>query len=78
MVLSGNGLEYDFDDIDYGALSRMCFHIDSENPVEEAPKLTPPHQSPRSYANYLHEKAARPQAQQADLEATETELKHQR
>ena len=29
-VLSGNGPEYDSDDIDYNAPPRMCYHNDSE------------------------------------------------
>ena len=40
-VLSGNGPKYDFDDINYNTLPRMCFHIDDEDPIEEAPELTP-------------------------------------
>ena len=41
-ILSGNDLEYDFDDIDCYALPRMCYHIDGEDPIEEVPVLTPP------------------------------------
>ena len=40
-ILSGNGLEYDSDNIDYYAPPRMCYHIDSEVLVEEAPRPTP-------------------------------------
>ena len=39
-ILSGNGPEYDSDDIDYNALPRMCYHIDGEDPTKEAPRLT--------------------------------------
>jgi hypothetical protein len=52
-ILSGNGLEYDSDDIDYNAPPRMCYHIDGEDLAEEAPELTPPDQSPRSHVAYL-------------------------
>jgi hypothetical protein len=52
-VLSGNGSEYNSDDIDYYALTCMCYHIDGEVPPEEAPKLTPLDQSPRSHVIYL-------------------------
>jgi hypothetical protein len=41
-ILLGNGLEYDFDDIDFCALPHMCYHINSEVLAEEAPGLTPP------------------------------------
>jgi hypothetical protein len=41
-ILLGNGLEYDFDDIDFCASPHMCYHIDSEVLAEEAPRLTPP------------------------------------
>ena len=40
-ILLGNGLEYDSDDIDCYAPPRMCYHIDGEVLVEEAPRLTP-------------------------------------
>ena len=40
-VLLGNGPEYDSDEIDYYAPPRMCYHIDGEDPVEEAPELMP-------------------------------------
>ena len=56
-ILSGNGPEYDSDDIDYYSPSLMCFHIDGDNPIVDAPELTPPNQSPRNHAAYLHEKA---------------------
>ena len=56
----------------------MCYHIDSEVLTDEAPKLTPPDQSPRSRAAYLQEKADRLRPWQVDLEATEAELEHQR
>ena len=58
-ILSGNGLEYDSDDIDCYTLPCMCYHIDGEDPVEEASDLTLWDQSPHSYANYLLEKVAR-------------------
>jgi hypothetical protein len=54
----GNGLEYDSDDIDCYAPPRMCYHINGEDPAEEAPMLTLPYQSPQSRVNYLQEKAA--------------------
>ena len=73
-ILSGNGPEYDFDDIDCYTLPRMCYHINSEVPTAKAPKLTPPDLSPRSRMNYLQEKADRLRAEQVDLEATEVEL----
>ena len=57
-IFSGNGLVYDSDDINYNAPPCTCYHI-SENPIEEAPELTPPDQSPRSRAICLQEKAAR-------------------
>jgi hypothetical protein len=49
-ILSGNGLEYDSDDIDHYVPPCMCYHIDGEVPPEEAPKLTPPDQSPQRHA----------------------------
>jgi hypothetical protein len=52
-ILSGNGPEYDSDDIDYNAPLRMCYHIDGEDLAEEAPRLTPPDQSPRCRVAYL-------------------------
>jgi hypothetical protein len=39
-ILSGNGPEYDSDDIDCYAPSRMCYHIDGEFLAEEAPGLS--------------------------------------
>ena len=77
-ILSGNGPEYDSDDIDYNALPCMCYHIDGEVLAEEASELTPSDRSPHSHANYLWEKAVRLQAQQVDLEAVEAELERQR
>jgi hypothetical protein len=59
VILSGNGIEYDSNDLDYYALSHMCFHIDGNNPIDDAPELTSSNQSPCNRANYLHEKAAR-------------------
>jgi hypothetical protein len=56
----------------------MCYHIDGEVPADEALKLMPSDQGPRSHANHLWEKAARLQARQVDLEAIEEELKRQR
>ena len=41
-ILSGDGPEYDSDDIDYNAPLCMCYHIDGEDPTEEAPELMPP------------------------------------
>ena len=58
-ILSENGPEYDSDDINYYASPCMCYHIDGEDPIKEAPELTTPNQSPNSRANYLREKAAR-------------------
>jgi len=52
-VLSGNGLEYDSNDIDCYTLPHMCYHINSEVLTEEAPELTPPDQSAHSHTNYL-------------------------
>jgi hypothetical protein len=40
-ILLGNGLAYDSDDIDHYAPPCMCYHIDGEVPLEEAPELTP-------------------------------------
>lgn len=40
-ILLGNGLEYDFNDIDYYDPSHMCYHSDSEDPTKEVPRLTP-------------------------------------
>jgi hypothetical protein len=48
-----------FFEIDHYAPSCMCYHIDGEVPLEEAPKLTPLDQSPYSHAIYLQEKADR-------------------
>ena len=45
-IFSGNDPEYDSDDINCYAPPRMCYHIDGEVLVEEAPGLTPPDQSP--------------------------------
>jgi hypothetical protein len=57
--LSRNGPEYDSEDIDCYALPHVCYHIDGEDPIEEALELMPLDQSPRSHANYLWEKEAR-------------------
>jgi hypothetical protein len=37
----------------------MCYHIDGEVPIEEAPELTPSDLSPCSRVNYLQEKVDR-------------------
>jgi hypothetical protein len=37
-ILSGNGLEYDSDDINCYVPSHMCYHINGEDPLEEAPR----------------------------------------
>jgi hypothetical protein len=76
--LLGNGPEYDFDDIDCYSLSRMCFHIDGDGPVDNAPELMPLDQSPRSHVNYLWEKVACLHAWQVYLEAVKAELERQR
>ena len=55
-VLSGNGPEYDSDDVNYDAPPCMCYHIDVDDLAEEAPGITPPNQSPRSHMAYLQEK----------------------
>ena len=52
-VLSRNGPEYDFDDIDYDAPPLMCCHVDNDDLVEEALGLTPLDQSPRGRMAYL-------------------------
>ena len=39
-ILSGNGLEYDSDNIDYYTTPSMCYHIDSEVLAEVVPGLT--------------------------------------
>jgi hypothetical protein len=52
-ILSRNGPECDFDDIDCYAPPRMCYHIDGKVPTEEAPELMPPDLSPYSCTNYL-------------------------
>ena len=52
-ILSGSDSEYDSDDVDYSASPRMCYHIDGEVLVEEAPRLMPLDQSPRSHMAYL-------------------------
>jgi hypothetical protein len=54
-----NDSGYDSDDIDYGAPPRMCYQIDGEVLAEEAPRLMPSDQSPRSYTTYLKEKEDR-------------------
>jgi hypothetical protein len=77
-ILSGNDLEYDSDDIDCYAPPRMCYHIDGEVLVKEAPGLTPSDPSPRSRAAFLQEKEDRLWARQVDLEAAEAELECQR
>ena len=39
-ILSGDGSEYDSNDIDYNTPPRMCYHINGEDAAEEAPELT--------------------------------------
>ena len=58
-ILSGDGPEYDSDDIDYNAPLCMCYHIDGEDPTEEALGLTPLDQSAHSHVAYFLEKADR-------------------
>ena len=41
-VLSGNGSEYDSDDIDYDTPPHMCYHVDGDDLAEEATGLMPP------------------------------------
>lgn len=74
----GNGSEYDSDDVDYNSSSCECFHIDGDNPADDAPELTPSNQSPCSRAEYLRENSARLQARYVNLEATEAELQQQK
>jgi hypothetical protein len=52
-ILSGNGLEYDSNNIDCYAPPRMCYCIDVEVLPEEALGFTPSDQSPRSRVIYL-------------------------
>jgi len=52
-TLSGNGLEYDSNNINHNAPPCMCYHIDGEDPAEEAPELMPPDQSHRSHVAYI-------------------------
>ena len=77
-ILSGNGPDYDFDDINYNDPPCMCHHTDIEVLPKEAPRLTLPDQSPRNHVAYLQEKEDRLRARQVDLEATEAELECQR
>ena len=49
-ILSGNGPEYDSDDIDCYAPPCMCYHIDSEVSIGKVPELTLLDQGPRSHA----------------------------
>jgi len=49
-IPSGNSLEYNSDDIDCYAPPRMCYHINGEDTVEEAPELMPLDQSPYNHA----------------------------
>jgi hypothetical protein len=56
-TLSGNGLGYDSNDIDYYAPPHMCYYINGEVPIDEVPELMPPDLSPCSRTNYLQEKA---------------------
>jgi hypothetical protein len=39
LILSRNGSEYDFNDINYYSPSRVCFDIDSDNLAKNAPEL---------------------------------------
>jgi len=73
-ILSGNGPEYDSDDIEYNTPPCMCYHIDGKDHAKEAPGLMSPNQSPRSRVAYLQEKADRLRARKVDLEAAEAEL----
>jgi hypothetical protein len=57
-ILLGNGPEYDSDDINCYTPSCMCYHINGEDPPEEAPELTSQDQSPRCCMNYVYEKVA--------------------
>ena len=77
-ILSGNGLEYDSDDIDYNDPSRKCYHINGEAQPKEASGLTPPDKSPYSRVAYHQEKADHLRDRQVDLEAIEAELEPQR
>jgi hypothetical protein len=36
-ILSGNGPEYDFDDVYYYSSTRECIYINGDNPVNHAP-----------------------------------------
>jgi hypothetical protein len=56
-MLLGDDLEYDSDDIGCYAPPCMSYHIDDEDPIEEAPELTLLDQSPLSRMNYHREKA---------------------
>jgi hypothetical protein len=56
----------------------MCYHVDTEVPVDKAPEFTPLNLSPYSRTNHLQEKVDRLRARQVDLEAAEAELEHQR
>jgi hypothetical protein len=38
-VLSGNGPEYDSDDIDYDTLLHMCYHVNDDDLAKEVPGL---------------------------------------
>ena len=52
-ILLGDDPEYDSDDIDCYAPPQMWYHIDVKVLAEEAPRLTPPDQSPYSCMAYL-------------------------
>ena len=73
-ILSGNGPEYDSNDVDCYAPPCVRYHIDSEALVGEAPEPMSPDQSPYNHANYLGEEGGPP----AGLEAIEAELEPRR
>ena len=58
-ILSGNGPEYDSDNIIYNTPPHICYHIDGEVLLEEAPRLMPSDLSPCSRAAYLQGNADR-------------------
>ena len=59
-ILSGNSPEYDSDDINYYTPSLMCCRAGGEAPIEKAPRLTPPNQSPHCPTSYLRGKGGLP------------------
>ena len=52
-ILSGNGPEYNSDNIDYNTPPCMCYHIDGDILSKEALGLMPSDQSPHSCMAYL-------------------------